>query len=188
MRKEEIEILLNRYYEGTSTPEEEEVLKRFFASPDVPEGYEAEKAIFSYFNTAVPEPSADFAHRISNGIDDDRKRRMRKIIYSVSAAAAMIILLISLLFVIDSQNETKDTFDDPQIAYAETMKILYGISIQLNKGREALEPVSKMGEIDLQGLSVFNKSMKTLQKEMKNLQPLNEAIQLADTTSKNKNN
>lgn len=184
MRKEEIEILLNRYYEGTSTPEEEAVLKTYFTSPDVPEGYEAEKAIFNYFNTDVPEPSADFAQHISKGIDDVSKRRVRKIIYSVSAAAAMIILLISLVFVINSLNKTKDTFDDPQIAYAETMKILYSISAQLNKGREALEPVSKMSELDLQGLSVFNKSMKTLQNEMKNLQPLNEAIQLADTASK----
>lgn len=189
MRKEELEILLKKYYEGVSTPGEEEKLREYFSSQNIPAGFEAEKAMFGFFGeAAAPEPSADFEDRILNGIDVSLEKRNRRIIYFVSAVAALLLLLISLVFIVKSQSSPVDTFDDPQLAYAETMKILYSISVQLNKGKEALEPVSKMKDIDLQGLRVFNQSMKTLDKEMNNLKPLNDAIELTGTSDKNKNN
>lgn len=189
MRKEELEILLKKYYEGVSTPGEEEELREYFSSQNIPAGFEAEKAMFGFFGeAAAPEPSADFEDRILNGIDISLEKRNRRIIYFVSAVAALFLLLISLVFIVKSQSSRVDTFDDPQLAYAETMKILYSISVQLNKGKEALEPVSKMKDIDLQGLRVFNQSMKTLDKEMNNLKPLNDAIELTGTSDKNKNN
>ncbi|HLP71767.1 MAG TPA: hypothetical protein VK155_02620 [Bacteroidales bacterium] len=181
MKKEELEILLAKYYDGTISPHDEEVLRRYFTSDDVPDGYEAEKAIFSYFNSAAPEPSSGFESRIIKGIEVSRKAKMRRIIYYVSSAAASIVFIISAVFFLDSRNKPEDTFKDPQLAYAETLKILYSISTQLNRGMEALEPVSKINDFDIQGFEVFDRSMKTLRKEMKNLEPLNVAIQIADT-------
>ena len=60
MNEGELKKLLDKYYNGDSTDNEEMLLRDFFNNENVPGGYEAEKAIFSYFSSPVniPEPIA----------------------------------------------------------------------------------------------------------------------------------
>lgn len=184
MNKKELNRLLEKYYKGESTVEEEEMLRRFFTGTNIPEGYEAEKDIFSYYNEeiAVPEPSYDFEARILKRIDESedssRKAPMRRLLIPSLSAAAGILLLAGSYFFFIHRNEPRDTFTDPAIAYAETMKILMNVSSQLNKGAMALEPVSRMNEMTTRSFESINKSTKIVEKNLKSLDYLEKAIEI----------
>lgn len=88
--------------------------------------------------TAVPE---GFAERIGKQVeaqkiarnlenDADRVRTVRWI----GAAAAVTLLAGTALGVANWQNEPKDTFDDPYLAYAELEKAFATMSDSLQKG------------------------------------------------------
>lgn len=174
MNKEELKRLIDKFYGGESTIEEEEVLKSFFSEDDIPQGFEAEKALFSYYSSAIkiPEPSVDFESRILKGIDEiehkQKSVRNRKLaIWLVSTAATLLIMVGSYFFFADKDG-MKDTFSDPEIAYAETIKILREVSSQLNKGTRTLEPVGIINEV----------KSKKIEKNLKNLEYIQTAIDL----------
>jgi hypothetical protein len=175
MKEEELKRLIERYYNGESTEEEEKSLRDFFRRNDVPIGYEAEKSIFGYYDESenIPEPSIDFEARILAGIDAAEKQRgtqnsKRYLIPLISAAAGFLLLAGSYFFII---NRTKqgDTFSDPAIAYAETVKILRDVSSRMNHGAQALEPVAKINEVTKKGFETISKSTKLVEKNLKSL-------------------
>jgi hypothetical protein len=184
MNTKELNRLLEKYYKGESTEAEEEKLRRFFSGENIPEGYDTEKAIFCYYDeaNAIPEPSYDFEARILDGIDryEEGRRKFsirRHLIPSLSAAAGILLLAGSYFFFIH-RSEPRDTFTDPQIAYAETMKILMNVSSQLNRGAMALEPVGKMNEMTTKSLESIHKSTKIVERNLKSLDYLERAIEI----------
>ena len=187
MNEEELKRLIGKYYNGESTEEEERSLRDFFAKDNIPEGYEAEKIIFSYYTDSalVPEPSIDFEARIMAGIDaseiaDGSKRIRRYLVPLLSAAAGLLILAGSYFFFVN-RHDSEDTFSDPQIAYAETVKILRDVSAQMNYGAQVLEPIAKMNEMTKKSFETINKSTRIVGKNMKNLDNLKKAIELNQT-------
>lgn len=184
MKKEELDFLLSKYYDGLTSAEEECTLKDFFSRPDIPAGYETEKALFGYFSemTDFPEPSVDFEARIINSLDNpsaSKTMKARKLMLVLSGIAAAVLLVISTWFFLRS-NEPADTFSDPQVAYAETMKILMEVSLKMNKGTEALTPVTKMNLPDAPGLKVITDSRETLEKQLNNLEYVSKIISLTE--------
>lgn len=164
MKREELNKLLEKYYDGETSREEEEILMNFFSGDSVLTEYQAEKEIFSHYagSERIPVPSVDFEDRILKGIDDlEKKQRsisLKKRYIKVMSAAAAILLLIGSYFVFFNKEVQEDTFSDPQLAYAETMRILNEVSVKLNKGTEALKPLSKM-QNDLEtGLESIDRS------------------------------
>jgi hypothetical protein len=178
MKKEELNLLLDKYYKGESSEEEERILKEFFQGENVPAEYEAEKEIFCQYSVSgsVPEPSADFEERIIAGLDQFEKNRksliMRRVVlYSLSTAAGIMIVAGSY-FLFNSNREPKDTFSDPKIAYAETMKILMKVSEQLNQGNQALEPLNKMNIMRSKSLGTVNKSTRLIKNSIEGIDNL----------------
>jgi hypothetical protein len=180
MNAEELNKLTEKYYNGESTEEEEKALRDHFRTNDISEGYEAEKVIFGYYTAAeeLPEPSAGFEARIISGIDAESTRGSQKFrrffLPYLSAAAGLLILAGSWFFFIHS-NEPHDTFTDPAIAYAETMKILMDVSSQLNHGAVALEPVGKINEMTTRSLGAINRSVNIIGKNVENIDYLQKA-------------
>jgi hypothetical protein len=175
MKEEELKRLIERYYNGESTEKEERSLRDFFRRNDVPMGYEAEKSIFGYYDESeiIPEPSIDFEARILAGIDASEKQRgtqnrKRYLIPLVSAAAGLLLLAGSYFFIIN-RTEPGDTFSDPAIAYAETVKILRDVSSRMNHGAQALEPVGKINEVTKKGFETISKSTRLVEKNLKSL-------------------
>jgi hypothetical protein len=186
MKEEELNILLNRYYSGESSAEEERILKEFFQGENVPVEYEAEKEIFYQYSLSVsiPEPSADFEERIIAGIDELEKNRKsliirRIVLYSLSTAAGLIIVAGSYFF-LNSNREPKDTFSDPKIAYAETMKILMKVSEQLNQGNQALEPLNKMNRMTSKSLGTINKSTRLIKNSIEGIDNLDNKTDVSE--------
>ena len=181
MNEEELKRLVGKYYNGESTVEEESALREYFRSSNVPEGYEAEKVIFSYYDDSetVPEPSHDFEAQILAAIDaSDRKKNMRKLLLPVLSAAAGLLLLGGSWFFFINRAESRDTFSDPDIAYAETIKILRDVSSKLNHGTQVLEPVGKFDEMTRKSFETINKSTIKVEKNLKDLNLLQKAIEV----------
>jgi hypothetical protein len=175
MKDEELKRLIERYYNGESNEEEERSLRDFFRRNDVPAGYEAEKSIFGYYaeSETIPEPSIGFEARILAGIDASEKqhgtqKNRRYLIPLISAAAGLLLLAGSYFFIIN-RTEPGDTFSDPAIAYAETVKILRDVSSRMNRGAQALEPVGKINEVTKKGFETISKSTRLVEKNLKSL-------------------
>jgi hypothetical protein len=190
MNAEELNRLLGKYYNGDSTEDEEMTLRDYFREKNILVGYEAEKDIFGYYRVAgeVSEPSLDFEARILAGIDAfNRKResnKTRKYILSYLSVAAGILILAGSYFFFIHISKSGDTFSDPEIAYAETMKILMDVSSQMNQGAKALEPVGKINELTTKSFEAINKSYRLIEKNMKNLNYLQKAIEITNVPVK----
>ncbi|HEX2920506.1 MAG TPA: sigma-70 family RNA polymerase sigma factor [Bacteroidales bacterium] len=187
MRKEEVDKLLDKYYQGISTTEEEQLLKDFFDNEEIPSGYEVEKSFFTNYSilSDTPEASADFEERIISAIDTIRSRdnKITKTKFILSGIAAGITILIGLLFFF-SRNEQIDTFKDPDLAYAETVKILYEVSAMMNSGTEALEPISSMNLKIVQGLDLVTNTREILEKTLPDLKKITSQDDVSDSAFK----
>lgn len=186
MKEEELNRLIEKYYNGESTEEEESALRNYFRGNDIPEGYEAEKEIFSYYADSgeIPEPSHDFEAQILAAIDaSERKRGTQKLkrylLPLLSAAAGLMILAGSYFFFIYKAGD-HDTFADPEIAYTETIKILRDVSFKLNKGVQVLEPVGMINEVTKKSFETINKPTIIFEKNLKNLDWLQKAIDITN--------
>jgi len=186
MKEEELKKLIEKYYNGESTEDEEMALRVHFRQNDIPEEYEPEKAIFGYYaEGAVPEPSEGFEYRILAGIDiyanKSGSQKIRKFLLPIlSTAAGLLILTGSYIFFLHKA-EPRDTFTDPKLAYSETMKILMEVSSQLNHGAKALEPVGKINKMTFKSFESINKSTTIIEKNLKNLDYLKKAVEIKNS-------
>jgi hypothetical protein len=184
MNEEELKRLIERYYNAESTEQEEKTLRDYFTGNDIPAGYEAEKEIFSYYTGSeeVPEPSIDFEARILAGIDASEivlgSKRIRRYLLPLLSAAAGLLILAGSYFFFVNRHDSGDTFSDPDIAYAETIKILRDVSAQMNHGAQVLEPIGKINEMTKKSFETINKSTRIVVKNLKNLDDLKNAIEL----------
>ena len=65
--------------------------------------------------------------------------------------------------------ESEDTYTDPEIAYAETMKILLDVSSQINHGTQSLKPVGRINKMKVKSFESINKSAMLVEKNLKSL-------------------
>lgn len=178
MNAEELNHLLNKYYRGTGNEEEENILREYFRGDDILPGFEAEKEVFSFYNSSrnVPEPDADFENRILAAVDASISERAGKgrirLLYPFIGAAASILLLFGSYFFLMNKSQPEDTFSDPALAYAETRKVLFEVSSKMNRATSSLEPVGKMNKMKKKSFSSLNKSTSIIIKNLKSLENL----------------
>ena len=149
-----IEEILEKYYRGETSTAEEGVLREFFAGEGVPEHLSAEAELFGYFLSqqrgALP---GELQSRLESMIDEKSERSISVFTkwryYWISGAAAVILILLALF--LDSQirkrpslQATKDTYEDPYLAYAEAKRVLYFVSEKMNTGTEPLQNLEKL--------------------------------------------
>lgn len=189
MNKQEIKSLLERYYNAETSEEEELNLRKFFNQKDVPDEFNDEKEIFIYFDqlSGVQEPSNDLEERIMSSIDYEVRKAKRsgysRLLITVSGMAAGLLILAGSYFFFTRESEPRDTFSDPEIAYAETMKILYDVSNRLNKGTQAFETVGLMQEITRKSLNEITRPASMVEKKLKPLDRLNKAMEVVGNIS-----
>jgi hypothetical protein len=186
MKKEALDRLLAKYYNGESTEEEEDFLRVFFTAGDIPPGYEAEADIFKFYSNhgEVPEPSSDFEKRIYERIDmadgQERTGTLKKYLITFLSSAAAIAVLVVSYFLFQQGVESRDTYTDPKIAYAETMKVLMNVSTRLNQGVRALEPVGKINDVaerSIESLKSINKTTGMVDRNLKTLNYLEKVME-----------
>ena len=172
----EIRKLLDRFYTGETTLEEEQILQDYFSSTSIPEELMPDRDLFRTLGTsdsvAVPE---GLNQKILDVIDQQEKKvvRTRRIsVFSLSGLAAGLLVVIALYmgyFRADRPgmlaHQMNDTYENPQDAYEEARRTLAYVSAKLNTGTSGLEhvkQVSKATSDPLKSLSKINKGSKEL--------------------------
>ena len=85
---------------------------------------------------AVPE---GFANRLENSLEDKKSRV--KVVRFVAAAASVAVLAGVGFGIAKWQDEPKDTYDDPYLAYAELERAFEMISTGINQSLEMANSV-----------------------------------------------
>jgi len=82
-----IDNLLNKYFEGETSAEEEKQLRTFFASGDIPDHLIVYKPLFAYFDEEIGKEQKTVKQVSLTG---------RKVLYWVSGIAASMLLLLAI--------------------------------------------------------------------------------------------
>ncbi|MCD7978236.1 MAG: hypothetical protein LUG51_14185 [Tannerellaceae bacterium] len=94
MKKEEliyIEKLIDRFFEGETTNQEEEQLYRFFSQQEIPAHLESYRKVFHYLETDLKTEIHEKEGTVSKL---NRKEPVEKWLVTLTAVAAVILLLI----------------------------------------------------------------------------------------------
>ena len=148
-----IEQLLAAFYNGNTTPEEEEVLLNFFKNlksngqfQTANEKFLVDSELFQalYDSSRIPLPEG-FSLRLEKKIDKHialKKVSLKKIYLSLMSAAAVIMLCIALFFNTRKQDDSlliADTYSNPEEAAVAVEQALMLVSTKLNKGLSPFE-------------------------------------------------
>lgn len=169
MKTENIKKLLISYYNGVTTREEENMLSNYFHSDNVSPELEDEKIVFLHiidYAEKIPI-NLTLESKLDNLITElaiqkkeesleetslivPKTKKIKYILSWIISVAACIMILFTIGFFMTKkdhtkqpnaivQTELKDTYSDPNKAYAEAEKALLLISKNLNKGLVQLE-------------------------------------------------
>ena len=173
-----IRKMLERFYRGETTLEEEKWLQDYFSSNTVPEELLPDKELFGAlgsFRDEIPVPG-DLNRKILGVIDREEKKdnRTRRIsLFSLSGLAAGLLVMIAVyLFFLRGDDNTilagqqwNDTYEDPLEAYEEAKRTLAYVSAKLNQGTSELgqlQHVNHTAARSIQSLSKINKGTREL--------------------------
>lgn len=165
MEFNEIKALLEKYWNGETTLEEEIQLRDWFATHETPAEFQEVASLFRYFDQQRQLV-------VSTGFDEELRKKIKprgalhKLYYnSMRIAAGLAVVVASVWFIsrelrseqpIQSGTELKDTYDDPKLAFEETKKALKMISRSFGKAEEKAR-----------NINMFNVAKSEIQKENK---------------------
>lgn len=162
MKIEEIEKLLADFYEGGTSEEQEEWLRSFFVTQEVPRHLQPDKEMFLSFRASYQtEVPVGLETKLSRLIDEKAREERKFFLGSRSkrnrirmvGIAASILLFIGLGYgIIAIENVSrapKCSISDPQEAYRVIQTALVEVSTNLNDGiYEIAETQKEMKKID----------------------------------------
>lgn len=140
MELDRIEKLLEKYFEATSTVEEEEALKRYFSKEKVAAHLERYAPMFSYFSKGKEERFTKQVPLAQKG-DGSRKNLYRWL--SVAAAA---VLMAGIYFGKSYQDERQLQKQQAEYAYNETKKALDMLAENFGRGTEKVAYLNEFVE------------------------------------------
>jgi hypothetical protein len=165
MKTEDIKQLLEDFYNGETTVEQEQLLIRYFENENIAEELQKDKVIFlQFYQGDSLQNCPHLETKLSQLIDElavNEKSKIRQIWLWIGSIAASFLLLISfgLLFYqknndtseLAQHTEYKDTFDNPEDAAIEVEKALMLLATNYNKGIDqvmvAVNNIEKTNEI-----------------------------------------
>lgn len=133
-----IKIQLEKYFRFETSSAEENELRDYFSSSDVPPSLEQYKSIFGNLDM---EKDPKFDQEIL------LKSRNRNWLWLSLMASVVVLLGIGAYGYISFYNADKDqnlgTYDDPEVAFRETQKALSKLSTNLNTGFESVKYIQE---------------------------------------------
>ena len=158
-----IEQLIKNFYEGVSTPEEEQLLTEYFLNEkNVDEQWKDEQQFFRFLHDTQIQVPAGVSERLEKSImqmdapqevSQKFMPRKRTWYYWISSAAAVVLLCIGLFFATHkpSLSQRADTFSNPEEAAQVAAQTLAFMSVELNKGlnkvADAGQEIKKVNQI-----------------------------------------
>lgn len=178
MELKEVKILLQRYFEGETSVEEENRLADFFKKEEVPVELEMYKEFFVATDELSKQQFEGFDEELMDHIlesEHKEKTKYRWLWQTVTSVAAVLLLAILVVNYSQNRSQFKDTFDDPEIAYAEATKALRYMAGKYQKGMEQLQPIAKLDKASApfrKGLNLVNKGFDEMDELVKMKQKL----------------
>jgi hypothetical protein len=168
MNLQEIDKLLEKYFDGDTSLAEEKQLRQFFASGDVPPKYLELAEYFSYMgeekDVLLKDPSFD--GRFEERIQESRLARLfdlrRPWIYWTAGVAASLLIMLAVFVRFDPlAGKINNAYEDPEVAYQQAKKVLLYVSAQMNKGTKDLQKIDKFdqGLQNVQPVASFSKGL-----------------------------
>ncbi len=182
--------LLEEYYDGSSSADEEKKMLELLKHENLPSEFSEDRMMITglFGNEEIPEPSPDLDERIMTSIDESERNRKiisgKRRLYSIVSVAAAILIIISFWFILEDNSRVKDTYSDPQLAYNETIEVLYNVSSNLNKGRDQMEELSMISQTKSR-LNLIPESRNVVAGELKALKYIENSIELLGMDEKN---
>ncbi len=147
-----VQALLEKYFDGSTSVEEEKALFAYFSEGESDPSLESYRLQFQLManNREPVHANPDFEARLSDmilSLDEKPYRyhlRYRLVRYAVAASIALLVGITGYMFMQKEWHREKDTYQDPQVAYAEVQKTLLYVSQKMNQGMKPLNAVNKM--------------------------------------------
>lgn len=130
MESVNIEKLLEKYFEATTTAAEEKQLKEYFTQGEVAPHLEQYAPMFSYFSVAKEER---FTRQVS--------LKTKRYIYQWVSVAAVAVIALGVFFGKDYQEQK-----EAELAYLETRKALTLLAENLDRGTEKMAYLNEFEE------------------------------------------
>jgi hypothetical protein len=152
MKKEEVKTLLEKYFEGETSLQEEDQLKEFFSGDSE---FKNEFKEAPLFLALMAEKEIQLKKISFNPSDGQNATHVFSARTVIKWAASIIIILggISLLIPWNESDETQkfeyvDSYSDPEEAFLEARKALAMVSSKINSGKQDVAVrVSKFNEV-----------------------------------------
>ena len=169
MNTREIEVLLEKYYEGDTSLNEEKLLRDFFSTKEVPAHLKSHQALFAFFNEqqrqeigaagsgkkVFLQPTEQSSEEQVAAISPNRRRFLY-----IAGIAATVLLLISMFFTLQYdifKNKNVPLISGKtELAYNQASEALLVVSSGLNTG---LIQVSRLKAVDkaMKNMQLFHK-------------------------------
>ena len=172
MNTKEIEALLLKYYEGSTSLQDEKALRDFFQSDGVPDHLKPHQPLFRFFVTEQTQRinEAGFMKKMAERfiwnpaeMPVKQLKSNRNRFLFITSIAASILLLIGLFLTFQQESFRKSPHEkvtpNPELAYAEASEALMIVSSNLNSGLKEIEQLHRIDKA-LKNMQLFNKFYK----------------------------
>jgi hypothetical protein len=158
--KQDIEALLEKYYEGETTLAEEKLIRQFFQQDDVPTHLQSHASQFQYFVEARNQhPSAAFNNRLVATLNASEPTPVRRLTsWAIRIAAGVALLLVGFGGgrMYDQWRARNDidqaSADHEDVASAQTIKKVLAFEqapqTSASERIQAVQQSSELGQID----------------------------------------
>lgn len=128
MESNQIERLLEKYFDAETSLQEEERLKQYFASGNVAPQLAGYGPLFNYLGSSREE---SFTGKVNY-------KSKRSSIYSLVAVAASIMILMGIISQQSTVEADYGTYEDPELAMQKTKEALQMVAGLMNQGTDDL--------------------------------------------------
>lgn len=176
---QEVQILVDRFYEGTTTPEEEELLMEVMTREDLPEALQTDAEVFRTLaneSQRLAAQEADvpqgFEERLMASIKEQEQKEMLTLkpaprakgfsitrrLWTAAAACLLLVALASPYLLRD--DTTADAFAASDITQEEAeMYTAYALSMVSNTMKSGMSELDAMGDVQQQIRSILNEAV-----------------------------
>lgn len=167
MDSSKLQQLLQKYWDGETTLEEELWLKDYFRSNDAPDELRDVAAMFQYFDQTKQNKLNDitFDRSLIEKVSGQPKQgRMRRLtINSMRIAAGVVVVMAATWFIKteirkSTPQDMVDTYDDPKLAFEETKKALMMISKSFGTAEQQAKKINLFNEAQEEIQKTSNKN------------------------------
>lgn len=149
---QDIEELLEKYYEGETSLEEERALKQFFQRGDVPAHLQSHGPQFGYFVQARKEqPSLNFSQELALMLDPPKQAPVRRLgswLIRIAAGLTLLIVGFGAGWMFQSNSDERQALAGGQSTeVAEMKKVLAFEQMNATSASERIQAVNHSYEI-----------------------------------------